>query len=166
MTSLTVNEEKLKEPADFALEMDVAHAYDTKNADGSNPRATLKVESSRMDSALYALNSLGEAQANSYLGLLIDSIAVKIGIPEDVSYEDVLSDPNFADAWQNQDWVTVSHKVTVEMADGAPVDVTVTMTAPSYRIAYGAFQGMTTPARLNNLMASFVTEKDDDDSDY
>lgn len=161
----------LENPADFTLSLDISHAYPTKNADGSNPSASFKVEAPTIRLALNGLSLLNERDSGSttLLDHLFTESAQGIDFPEDEGAPDSLSDDHefFAQVRENfqstDDWREVQLEAEVEIEGKEPETVKITLRAPSYQIMYEAYNEATSNRRLNALVANLMPYAEDED---
>lgn len=160
MTYRIFTESVLDEVADFTLKLAIPESsYNVKNADGTAPVVTLKVNASTKRFALAALREINTTQemlniiAQHRLGADFATLVVKKPKKATKLMEKI--DPKFYEFY---------FKATQDEADGGG-EIEVTLTAPSGLIGFKAFQAMTNPQKLSGLLASFMPDEDEDDFD-
>ncbi len=165
MSYRVYDEDVMDTPANYSLTLDISSGYDVKNPDGTNPVATLKVNAPTHRMAFVALNSLAEDQATAVLGLILDSIATELQLPNELSYEEVMEQDSFAEAFAENHlpFLTIDLSVDATTPEGETLEINFLLTAPSYKIAYQAFVALTSREKLNGVLASLMPYEDDED---
>lgn len=147
----------LKE-ADFTLSLSLEGAYEAKNADGTNPSATLKVQGTTIQFALAIMSQLAEDDGALVAKAMVDKIRGEFGF--DYSDEnptgEQLTEMTKKLVEEHDQFLTVAVATKGVTDEGEEQEVTLTLTAPSYVIGLKVFLALTTPQGLRNLGTSFM----------
>lgn len=163
MTYHTFDASVLKEKTKFELSLDIEKFYPVKNADGTNPSMRVSVEADSLQAALLTLQQFSEDEGSAFVQLLLQLIGVKLGLGDDASIEEITNHAETISIFESteQGFFELPIDVDLDFETGPKQNVNMIITTPSYAVAYQGMLALTTPQRLNGLMASFMPEDED-----
>jgi len=148
----------LDEVADFSVSLPIGEsAYNVKNADGSTPSVTLKVEGTSRKFALQVLSSFNETEdmLSIILASLLGDEWVEIAERDPQAVADKLEEIS-------AEFMTFRFNAITDTEETA----TLTLTAPSGIIALRAFHAMTSKRYLQSIANNWMPLAEDDDDEF
>lgn len=155
----------LEETANFELSLDISSMYPIKNPDGTNPVMRLKVYGgAKLKVALAALKQFGASEGEAIILSLFEIMGPQLGYESPVDVEKLVEDERLTELFERteQGFMDLFIDTNLVFEDGSEEEVKFTITAPSYAVAYEGMLELTSPRRLNSLVASFMPEDNDD----
>lgn len=162
------DESALDTVGEFQLTLDISSAYPVKNPDGSSPVLTAKVEAPTKRDAVLTLAKLGEDDASGFLEVALDHCMLAGGFSPETPLEELLQDEAFVNRFQDTSngFFDIVVEAVLSTEGGEKSEFKMTVTTPSYDIAYSAVAVLTSNEKLNQLVGTFMPLENDDDDDW
>lgn len=166
------DENVLDTVGEFQLTLDISSAYPVKNPDGTSPVLTAKVEAPTKRDAIQTLAKLGEDKASGFLEVALDHCIITGDFNQELPLEELLKDEAFVKRFQDTSNGFFDIVVEAVLSDegGEKAEFKMTVSTPSYDIAYNAMAILTSNEKLNQVVVTFMPlvsdENEDWDDDY